>query len=113
MKFIDSDLYKGTRGHGDTGTRSADDAASGSPGAQVAGEVARMGIRVPCRHAQRRPGGQGGHGLGDDHRGLDRHSPAPHAGPAAHHPRPGLRLLLASERAEVAQEMQGEVGAGV
>lgn len=32
MKFSDSELFKGTRGHSDTGTRSADNAAGAAPG---------------------------------------------------------------------------------
>ena len=37
MKFSHSYFHEGTRGHGDTGTRSADNAAGGGPRAQVAG----------------------------------------------------------------------------
>ena len=75
--------------------------AGGSPGAQVAGEVARGKNRIPCMHAQRCPSGPSGHGINPDYRGLDRYSPAPDAGTAAHYYRAGLWLFLASERVEV------------
>ena len=75
--------------------------AGGSPRAQVAGEVARGRKRIPYMYAQCYPSGPSGHGINPDHRGLDRYSPAPDAGPAAHHYRTGFWLFLASERVEV------------
>ena len=75
--------------------------AGGSPGAQVAGEVARGKNRIPCMHAQRCPSGPSGHGINPDYRGLNRYTPARDAGAAAHHYRAGLWLFLASERVEV------------
>ncbi len=74
-------------------------------GAQVAGEFARGKIEIPWKHAQRYPAGSGGHGVDPDHRGIDRHSPAPDAWPTAHRPRFGVRFLLASERTETAEEV--------
>ena len=56
-------------------------------------------------HAQCCPSGQGGHGVDSDHRGVNRYSPAPHAGAAADYHRLGLRLFLASERVEVVKEV--------
>ena len=56
-------------------------------------------------HDQLSPSGQGGHGIDPDYRGINRHSPAPHAGAAADYHRAGLRLFLASERVEVVKEV--------
>ncbi len=75
--------------------------AGGSPGAQVAGEVARGKKRIPCMYAQCCPSGPSGHGINPDYRGLNRYSPTPDAGAAVDHYRAGLRLFLASERIEV------------
>jgi hypothetical protein len=75
--------------------------AGGSPGAQVAGEVARGKKRIPCMYAQCCPSGPSGHGINPDYRGLNRYSPTADAGAAAHYYRAGLRLFLASERVEV------------
>ncbi len=79
--------------------------AGGSPGAQVAGEVARGKKRIPCMYAQCCPSGPSGHGINPDYRGLDRYSPAPDAGTAADHRGSGLRLFLASERVEVVADL--------
>ena len=69
------------------------------------GWLAWWGNWLPYLHAQRCPSGQGGHGVDPDHRGVDCHSPAPHAGATVDHPGPCLRFLLASERAEVVAEV--------
>ena len=85
--------------------RYADNAAGGGSGAQVAGDVARGKKRIPCMYAQCCPSGPSGHGINPDYRGADRYSPARDAGAAADYHRLGLRLFLASERAEVVKEV--------
>ena len=52
-------------------------------------------------HDQLSPSGPSGHGINPDYRGINRYSPTPDAGAAAHYYRSSLWLFLASERAEV------------